>query len=171
MVGSIVVIVGKVLLWIFNVYTAFGLTEIAALSWCESGVPMLYTLVTLLVTSTVFLYLTFSGFTVLNWILKKVLHRDPGAALAEKAERYAMETQNSWKRKIVGWTVNTIRKMSTHRYIFLFVFNLVPFPLFSTGTIVAAKLFKIKWGIIPILVANGVKVSFVVTFVYFLFSS
>jgi len=170
MIGSIVVIVEKVLLWILSVYTAFGLTEVAAFSWCESGVPMLYTLVTLLVTSTVFLYLTFSGFSILNWILRKVLHRDLGVVLAKKAEIYVME-KNGWKRKIVGWIVNKIREMGTHRYIFLFLFNLVPLPLFSTGTIVAAKLFKVKWGIVPILVGDVVKVSAVVFFFYFLFSN
>jgi hypothetical protein len=149
-----------VILWVWNTYTAFFFTELAIPSWYASGVPLGYTLIFLLSASTVSI-LGWSGiFSFIFWLLKMITGKD-----IRKGVNFGK--LNSWNQRIQEkWTEKILIAMGRHRYLTLFICNLIPIPWLSTLSIGVGKYLKVNWLTTVVLLANTLKICGEIFFVY-----
>ncbi len=153
----------EIILWLWNIYTAFSLTEVAAPSWYASGVPMVKTLIFLLIASTISI-LGWSGFfSLVFWLVKIITGKD----IRKKVN---FRKLNSWNQRIrEKWTKRILVAMGKHRYMTLFICNLLPVPGLTTVSIGVGKYLEIRWLTLCVLSANTLKVVGEVIFVYLVF--
>lgn len=157
--------------WLLDLYLTFTYTDAAVISSYTTGREEIYTLMVLLTISTSLIlvnYWILGGIVkMVKWMIKKIKKLLPGKR-KKREERQSRTKVSKITKKLNEWVNEwVISKVRKHRYLSLFLLNLIPYALFlSHATIVATKWWKIRYGIFVILAGNGVKVYFVVTLVY-----
>jgi len=144
--------------------------EFAAIGWYKLGMSETQVLFTLLVTSNLIMVLNYGVLGGVFWEIKKVLservNSNSNGGLREIMKWYSQwKDGKKTKEEEMGKKIADI--LSKYKYLILFMINLVPMiPSLSTATIIAARLAKVKYDIIPILLGNTVKLCLWVTLIY-----
>ena len=161
------------ILWIFlNGICSMVWPEIAVVSWHEMGWTQSQTLLTVLVVSNFVLFISYGLVNGIFWKSSKALsvRVNDTSYQSQGVIQFLLEQYDGWentKRKIVETIGEKITGgLNKYKHLILFAFNLIPLPVFSTITIAAARLAKIKYNIVPIFLGNVAKIYFFVWVVY-----
>lgn len=165
---------GMEILWTFLSGIFSGVwPEMAVIGWHEIGWTQTQTLLAVLIASGSVLLISYGLLNGIFWKSSKILSKRADNPIEEpnRVMRFLLEQYSQWGStkikiqekmggKIAGY-------LSKHKYIVLLIFNLIPFiPVITTATIVAARLAKAKYGIIPIFFGSVIKISLFVWLVY-----
>ena len=179
-------VVIEALWWLGRNYSMFAFMEFAASDFYRVGEPVGRTLIILNITSASYLLLSY-GIVMGIWkflirlVFKKKVKVDLTQLITGILEWFIPKVEKVVRRKInlnlnldntnrraERWGNIIAQKLSGKKYLWLFVFNLPPVAFFSTATIVAVDIGKIRLGILPILAGNTVKVLGEVLIIYYL---
>ena len=144
--------------------------EFAAIGWYKLGMSETQVLFTLLVASNLIMALNYGVLGGVFWEIKKILAKrvnsNSNGGLREIIQWYSQwKDGKKTKEEEMGKKIADI--LSKYKYLLLFIFNLIPIiPLLSTATIIAARLAKVKYDIVPIFLGNTVKLCLWVTLIY-----
>ena len=148
----------------------------AIFDFAIQGKPIEYTLTIALVVSTVMILLTFVGFEAIVLAIKKKYFSDRKVSkmtkdlmkLAGRTWKWLEKWRN--KVKFVDFLVRLILGVKEHKYLAIFIPNLIPFaPYFTTATAIAATSYKNKKkALITVIVGNSMKFLIFVPLYYLL---
>ncbi len=134
----------------------------ATISWYRAGEKELYTLLVMMIASTLSISISYGVFTGIIWLIRGFLKK-------LKVEKNELREDFPLKNHKVSekWVERLINKLNRHRYLVLFALNLVPYmPYLTAATVITAKLMKIPYGLPVILAGNALKVYFLTTIIY-----
>lgn len=140
------------------------------------GKPIGYTLTIALVVSTIQIIITFLGFEAIISAMKKRYFSNRKASKMVKdftklAERI-WKWLEKWRKKIkiIDFLVKLILGAKRHKYLAIFVPNLIPFaPYFTTATAIASTYYrKRKLALVIVIIGNSMKFLIFVPLYYLL---
>ncbi len=153
------------ILWTFLSGIFSGIwPEVATLGWHRMGWTFIQTLLTVLIASGAVLLVSYVLLSGIFWKSSKALSKriNNSSYQSGGVMQFLLEQYEGWentKRKIgekIGKKI--VGYLDKYKYLFLFSLNLIPFvPLLTTFTIVAGRLAKVKYSIIPIFLGSAIK--------------
>lgn len=161
------------ILWTFLSGIFSGIwPEIAVIGWHEMGWTAIQTLLTVLVASGSVLLISYVLLSGIFWKSNKILSNrvDNPTNKSNRIMRFLLEQYSQWENTKIKIGEKLGEKiaghLSEHKYLVLFIFNLIPFPVLTTATIVAGRLAKVKYSIVPIFLGSAIKISLWVLLIY-----
>lgn len=148
--------IGEIVRWIW----LGSHPESAILAWRMADKDWLFTLLVVAGMSSFFILVPHGVLSGIFWGLRQFFGINP--FLKSPKRKGKRDRKKGWartakvnRRLFIRWLT---RKVQAHPYQILFVFNLVPIPLLTYGTVVAAKVLNVRRGVLAILVGNWVKI-------------
>lgn len=154
----------------------FAYLDWAIFDFAIQGKPIEYTLTIALSVSTFEILITFVGFKAIALAIKKKYFSDRKMSkmtkdLMKLGERI-WKWMERWRKKVklVDFLVRLILGAKRHKYLAIFIPNLIPFaPYFTTATAIAATSYKSKKkALITVIIGNSLKFLIFVPLYYLL---
>lgn len=158
--------------YLFNWWLTWTYTDVAVIGRWRAGDAWIYTFSILLLASTILILASYGIFSGISQAWKgfftpKIKNPD---FKKKPAVKYFLAWYAWWQKRpkiSAKWGKKIAETLGKHRYLTLFLLNLIPYvPYLSAATIAAAKLKKIPYAIWIILAGNTTKVFYMVALVY-----
>ncbi len=148
-------------------------TDVAVIGRWRAGDTWVYTFLVLLLASTILIIVSYGISRGVSRAWKRFFTSkiERPTFRRKRIVRFFLGLYAWWQKKSekvsTKWGKRIAKTMGRHKYLILFVFNLVPYiPYVSAATIAAAKFKKIPHAIWPIFAGNAVKVFYMVGLIY-----
>lgn len=158
----------EIITWIFSTFHI----ESAILGWKMAGKNWLFVLLAAEAVGAIGILISYGWLSIFFLFFKKVLRINFSPRSSKRPRR--RKNKKTWikrtKIRIMFWTRKRIKDPKHHQhhpFLILFLLNLIPFlPYITFSTIVAAKILRVRRGILAILIGNGAKILFLVLVIF-----